>query len=55
MDSGVNTVTVHIKGPGSGREAAGFGPCGLRLKVNFTTGRDADPATDARPPKRRRV
>ena len=22
MDSGVNTVTVHIKGPGSGREAA---------------------------------
>ena len=55
MDHGMNTLEVHVRGPGSGREsalralqAAGF---------TITTIRDVTPIphNGCRPPKRRRV
>ena len=55
MDHGVRTVTVFVKGPGSGRESAlrGIGAAGLRV----TLIRDTTPVphNGCRPPKRRRV
>src|SRR3972149_5432724 len=41
MECGVNTVSVHIKGPGSGREAALRTLQAAGLKINFI--RDATP------------
>ncbi len=55
MDSGVNTVTVHIKGPGSGREAALRSLQASGLKVNFIRDVTPIPHNGCRPPKRRRV
>ena len=55
MDSGVNTVTVHIKGPGSGREAALRSLQASGLKVNFIRDVTPIPHNGCRPSKKRRV
>ena len=55
MDHGLRQVEVHVKGPGSGREAAirSLQAAGLRV----TSIRDVTPIphNGCRPPKRRRV
>ena len=55
MDAGVRSVEVHIKGPGSGREAAirAIQTCGLQISMI----KDVTPVphNGCRPPKRRRV
>lgn len=55
QEHGVHTVTVEVKGPGSGRDSAirALQACGLRV----TTIRDVTPIphNGCRPPKRRRV
>jgi len=55
MDSGVNTVTVNIKGPGSGREAALRTLQAAGLKINYIRDVTPIPHNGCRPPKRRRV
>lgn len=55
LDMGMKSVTVLVKGPGAGREAAirALGAAGLRI----TAIRDVTPVphNGCRPPKRRRV
>ena len=55
MDHGLKSVSVFVKGPGSGREAAlrSLSACGLKI----TLIRDVTPIphNGCRPPKRRRV
>ncbi|MCB9732275.1 MAG: 30S ribosomal protein S11 [Deltaproteobacteria bacterium] len=55
MEHGVKTVSVNVKGPGSGREAAlrALQTAGLRISII----RDVTPIphNGCRPPKRRRV
>ena len=55
MDHGLKSVSVFVKGPGSGREAAlrALSACGLKI----TMIRDVTPIphNGCRPPKRRRV
>ena len=55
MEHGMRTVSVYVKGPGSGREAAlrALGQAGLRVSLI----RDVTPVphNGCRPPKRRRV
>jgi small subunit ribosomal protein S11 len=55
MDLGVNTVSVEIKGPGSGREAALRTLQSAGLKVNYIRDVTPIPHNGCRPPKRRRV
>lgn len=55
MDNGVKTVTVFIKGPGSGREAALRTLQSAGLKVNYIRDVSPIPHNGCRPPKRRRV
>ncbi len=55
MERGVRTVSVHVKGPGGGRESAlrAFQAAGLRISMI----KDVTPVphNGCRPPKRRRV
>ena len=55
MEHGMRTVSVYVKGPGAGREAAlrALGQAGLRVSLI----RDVTPVphNGCRPPKRRRV
>ena len=55
MDHGMRTVTVFVKGPGSGRESAlrALGIAGL--KVTLIKDVTPIPHNGCRPPKRRRV
>lgn len=55
MDFGVGTVTVHIKGPGAGREAALRTLQATGLKINYIRDVTPIPHNGCRPPKRRRV
>ncbi len=55
MEYGVNTVSVHIKGPGSGREAALRTLQAAGLKINYIRDVTPIPHNGCRPPKRRRV
>jgi small subunit ribosomal protein S11 len=55
MDMGVNTVSVEIKGPGSGREAALRTLQSAGLKINYIRDVTPIPHNGCRPPKRRRV
>ncbi len=55
MECGVNTVSVHIKGPGSGREAALRTLQAAGLKINYIRDVTPIPHNGCRPPKRRRV
>lgn len=55
FDSGLRTVVVYVKGPGSGREAAirAIDQAGVRVsRIQDTT---PAPHNGCRPPKRRRV
>ncbi len=55
MECGVSQVTVHIKGPGSGREAALRTLQAAGLKINYIRDVTPIPHNGCRPPKRRRV
>ena len=55
MEHGLRTVDVHVKGPGSGREAALRALQGAGLEVNIIRDVTPIPHNGCRPPKRRRV
>ncbi len=55
MDHGLRTVSVEVKGPGSGRESALRALAAVGLKVTFIKDVTPIPHNGCRPPKRRRV
>jgi small subunit ribosomal protein S11 len=55
MDAGMRTVSVLVKGPGSGRESAVRAIGATGLKVNLIKDVTPVPHNGCRPPKRRRV
>lgn len=55
MEHGLRQVEVHVKGPGSGREAAIRSLQGSGLQVTSIRDVTPMPHTGCRPPKRRRV
>jgi len=55
MDHGMRTISVFIKGPGSGREAALRSLAIAGLKVTMIRDVTPVPHNGCRPPKRRRV
>ena len=55
MDHGMRTVDVHVKGPGSGREAALRALQAAGLEVNVIRDVTPIPHNGCRPPKKRRV
>ncbi len=55
MDHGMRTVSVLVKGPGSGRESALRALHTAGLKVTHITDVTPVPHNGCRPPKRRRV
>lgn len=54
-DAGLRSVVVHVKGPGSGREAAIRAIDGAGIKVTRIKDDTPIPHNGCRPPKRRRV
>ena len=55
MEQGMKLVEAHVKGPGSGREAAIRSLQAAGLEVNMITDETPIPHNGCRPPKRRRV
>lgn len=55
MDAGMRTISVLVKGPGSGRESAVRALANVGLKVNLLKDITPVPHNGCRPPKRRRV
>ncbi|MBC6415489.1 MAG: 30S ribosomal protein S11 [Bdellovibrionales bacterium] len=55
LDFGLNSVEVHIKGPGAGREMAVRAIAHAGLKVNLLRDVTPLPHNGCRPPKKRRV
>jgi len=55
MDHGMRTVTVYVRGPGSGRESALRALANAGLKVSLIRDLTPIPHNGCRPPKRRRV
>ena len=55
MDHGVKTVSVFVKGPGSGRESALRALSTSGLRINMIKDVTPIPHNGCRPPKRRRV
>lgn len=55
MEHGMRTVDVHVKGPGSGREAALRALQSAGLEVNVIRDVTPIPHNGCRPPKKRRV
>ena len=55
MDHGVRQVSVYVKGPGSGREAAVRAIQASGIKVTLIRDVTPIPHNGCRPPKRRRV
>ncbi len=55
MDHGMREVEVHVKGPGSGREAAIRSLQATGLEVSMIKDVTPVPHNGCRPPKRRRV
>ena len=55
MEHGMRTVDVHVKGPGSGREAALRALQAAGLEVNVIRDVTHIPHNGCRPPKKRRV
>jgi small subunit ribosomal protein S11 len=55
MEHGLRSIDVHVKGPGSGREAALRALQGAGLEVNVIRDVTPIPHNGCRPPKRRRV
>jgi small subunit ribosomal protein S11 len=55
MDAGMKTISVMVKGPGSGRESAVRAIAATGLKVALVRDVTPIPHNGCRPPKRRRV
>jgi small subunit ribosomal protein S11 len=55
MDAGMRSISVLVKGPGSGRESAVRALATTGLKVNLLRDITPIPHNGCRPPKRRRV
>jgi len=55
MEHGLKSVVVHLKGPGSGREAALRSLQSVGLRVTLIRDVTPIPHNGCRPPKRRRV
>ena len=55
MEHGLRSVTVHLKGPGAGRESALRALQSSGLKVTLIRDVSPVPHNGCRPPKRRRV
>lgn len=55
MDQGMRTIEVHVKGPGSGREAALRALQVAGFNISFIRDVTPMPHNGCRPPKRRRV
>lgn len=55
MDSGMRSVGIFVKGPGSGRESAMRAINAVGLRVSFIRDVTPIPHNGCRPPKRRRV
>lgn len=55
MDVGMRTVSVVVKGPGSGRESAIRAVAAAGLKISMIKDTTPVPHNGCRPPKRRRV
>ncbi len=55
MDAGMRSISVLVKGPGSGRESAVRALSAIGLKVNLLKDITPVPHNGCRPPKRRRV
>ena len=55
MDSGLRTVEIYVKGPGSGREAAIRSLQAVGLEIRLIRDVTPIPHNGCRPPKRRRV
>src|SRR5262245_15685292 len=55
IENGMRTVTVFVRGPGSGRESALRALAVAGLKVNLIRDLTPIPHNGCRPPKRRRV
>ncbi len=55
MEHGVRQVTVHVKGPGAGRESAVRALQAQGIKVSLIRDVTPIPHNGCRPPKRRRV
>ncbi|MCX6129063.1 MAG: 30S ribosomal protein S11 [Proteobacteria bacterium] len=55
MDAGMRSISVLVKGPGSGRESAVRALSSVGLKVNLLKDITPVPHNGCRPPKRRRV
>ena len=54
-EHGVESVAVHVKGPGSGRESALRALAAAGLKITLIRDMTPIPHNGCRPPKRRRV
>lgn len=55
MDAGMRTISVLVKGPGSGRESAVRALAATGLRINLLKDITPVPHNGCRPPKRRRV
>ena len=55
MDAGMRSISVLVKGPGSGRESAVRALASAGLRVNLLKDITPIPHNGCRPPKRRRV
>ena len=55
MDAGMRSISVLVKGPGSGRESAVRALATAGLKVNLLRDITPIPHNGCRPPKKRRV
>jgi small subunit ribosomal protein S11 len=55
MEHGVRTLSVYVKGPGSGREAALRSLQGAGMRITLIKDVTPIPHNGCRPPKRRRV
>ena len=55
LESGMKSISVLIRGPGAGREAALRAICNAGLKVSVIRDVTPVPHNGCRPPKRRRV
>lgn len=55
MDAGMKSISVLVRGPGSGRESAVRALASAGLKINLLRDITPVPHNGCRPPKRRRV
>ncbi len=55
MDNGMRSITVYVKGPGAGRDAALRALQSVGFKINLIKDVTPIPHNGCRPPKRRRI